>query len=330
MKILFVYQKMMPFVENDYNLLNAKYDVEKCHFSGLHDIVNLLQAVKRCDMAFCWFGKLPAFFMVLFSKIFKKQTIVVSGGDDVANAPHIHYGMFAFWWKRWCPLFVFKYADRILCVSKMNQQETLTNAKAALAKVRLIYHGFNADFYKKNPETKKNGSIITVCRITRETLMVKGLNIFIKSAELMPECQFMLIGPIDRNIVSQLTHELPQNVQLAGGVYGEDLVKLCSEASVYVQVSQRESFGCALAEAMLCECVPVVSSKAALPEVVGDGGLYADPLTPQNVVDKIQAALASNLGEVARQRIKTCFPLVLREEALLKVINELAQESACL
>ena len=44
------------------------------------------------------------------------------------------------------PLFVFKYADLILPVSKSNLMETIENTSAAHELVKLLYHGFD---YKK-------------------------------------------------------------------------------------------------------------------------------------------------------------------------------------
>ena len=98
-----------------------------------------------------------------------------------------------------------------------------------------------------------------------------------------------------------------------------------SRAKVYVQVSIHESFGCSVAEAMLCECIPVVSRRAALPEVVGDCGYYVNDLNPESVAEKIKEALlvSDGLGKRASERIKTVFPLKKRKVELLKAIKEL-------
>ena len=89
-----------------------------------------------------------------------------------------------------------------------------------------------------------------------------------------------------------------------------------------VQASIHEGFGYSVAEAMLCECVPVTSRKAALPEVVGNCGLYVDDLNPQSVANKIKEALASDLGQEARARIMQEFPLEKRREALLAEVGK--------
>jgi glycosyltransferase involved in cell wall biosynthesis len=75
---------------------------------------------------------------------------------------------------------------------------------------------------------------------------------------------------------------------------------------------------------MLCECVPVVSRRAALPEVVGDCGVYVDNLTPEALANGILQALTfgPEWGKRARQRVVELFPLEKRRAGLLAAINE--------
>ena len=116
MKILFIRQDLMSFVRKDLEILQSAHQVRDLQFRGLRDLSGLLNGVIWADLTFSWFGKLQAFFSVLFSKLMSKKCVVVAGGDDVANEPDIEYGMFSFWWKKWCPLFIFRYADLILSV----------------------------------------------------------------------------------------------------------------------------------------------------------------------------------------------------------------------
>jgi len=270
MKILFVYSFMWSYVKKDFDILSSVHCVRECHFKGLKDVPDILRGVKWCDVTFSWFGKLHAFFTVLFSKILGKKSIVVAGGDDVAHEPQIKYGMFSYWWKKWCPLFVFKYADLIFSVSESNRKEAIQNAKVDQEKVKLIYHGFDVQKRQIIDGIRKEKLVLTVGRITDETFLKKGLELFVRSA------------------------------------------------------SHHESFGCSLAEAMLCECVPVVSQRTAIPEVVGDCGFYVDELTPEAVSVAIRKALDCDLGKNARRRIEKLFPLEKRRSELLKALDKLS------
>lgn len=109
-------------------------------------------------------------------------------------------------------------------------------------------------------------------------------------------------------------------------IVGQDLISICSMAKVYVQASVHEGFGCSLEEAMLCECIPVVSRNGAIPEVAGDVGIYVNELTLENVAEKIKYALSlpDDYGIEARKRILDNFSYDNRKMKILKVIEELS------
>jgi len=333
MKVLFVHSSLQTFVEKDLSILREEHQVrelqftskEKLFFNVLPNLRELAQGVIWCDITFSWFGKLHAFFAVLFSKILGKRAVVIAGGDDVANMPEIKYGMFAHFWKKWCPLFVFRYADLILAVSDFNRRNVLNNAGANPKKVSLICHGFDAGRFKQEPEWKREDMVVTVGRVTQETVSVKGLELFVRSARYLPDVPFMLVGPWGDDSIEYLKNIATQNVRFTGAIYGQDLAQIYNQAKVYVQASIHESFGCSLAEAMLCGCIPVVSRKAALPQVVGNCGIYIDRFEPEEVAQKISEALRSStrFSRKARERIKTFFPLEKRRRKLLKAVAEL-------
>ena len=329
MNILFAHQKLMhfPFVRRDLEILRSAYEVEEFAFTGLRDVPRLWQATRRCDMTFSWFGKLHAFFAVMFSKMQGKKAVVVAGGDDVAREPG--YGMFAYWWKRWCPLFVFKQADLILCVSEHTRQDAIRNAKANPAKCILLYHGFELDEYKPKPGVQKGDLALTVAgKITEASAAIKGMESFVRSSAFLPDVAFSIVGPWHDSSIDRFREEAPSNVKFLGGVYGDDLVKLYSLARVYVQASQHESFGCAVAEAMLCECVPVLARKGALPEVGGNAALYIDSLDPTEVAARIKEAMSHpEMGARARERIAALFPVERRRQELLHCIEGLLASS---
>lgn len=327
MKILFVHQGLSSFVKKDLDILSEKFNVKEFYFKSLKDVFNLWRDIQWADISFSWFGKLHAFFAVLFSKILHKKSVVIAGGDDVVYAPEINYGMFSFWWKRWCPLFVYRYADLILPPSEFYNKSLLNNAKPNPQKVKVITHGFDYSKFKMLNGKAKNKLVITVGGVTKETLSLKGLKLFVEAASFLPDIQFVLVGPHYDDSIFKLREIASKNVKFTGGVYGEDLIRIMSYATVYVQVSEYEGFGCSLAEAMLCECIPVVSRKTAIPTVVGPCGIYVDEPTPEDVAEKIKYALSlpHDHGKMARNRIIEEFPLNKRKTALLEIISKLVK-----
>ena len=78
---------------------------------------------------------------------------------------------------------------------------------------------------------------------------------------------------------------------------------------------------------MLHMCIPVVTKKKAIPEVVGNCGYYVEDDDPQKIAEVIKKALLdeSDLCIRARKRIQALFPLEKRKEQLLRLIEEIGK-----
>jgi len=87
----------------------------------------------------------------------------------------------------------------------------------------------------------------------------------------------------------------------------EELVKLMNMSTVFAFPSWYEGFGIPLVEAMQCGTPIIASSRASIPEVVGDAGLIFDLEQPADVTMCLQKILAddelrSSLAKRARAR----------------------------
>jgi len=338
MRILFIYSSLQTFVQKDLNILRSVHEVRPVQFTGRRglarnlfpDLRQLWQGALWCDLTFSWFGKLHAFFAVLFSKVLSKKAIVVAGGDDVANCivAGRPYGLCADPIGKWFAYFTFRQANLVITISEYNWHETITNTGANPDKVVLVPHGFDGDVFHRLSGIHRENAVATIATVDQENYHRKGLRLFVEAARLVPDVPFFLVGPHTDGTAHKLRSLTPNNVTLTGGLYGDRLLAVLSRCGVYVQVSEWESFGCSVAEAMLCECVPVVSRHAALPEVVGDCGFYVDSLEPSKLAIKIQEALQAprETGRRARQRIVENFPLEKRRQELLTAIASLDEK----
>ena len=79
-----------------------------------------------------------------------------------------------------------------------------------------------------------------------------------------------------------------------------------------------------VAEAMLAGCIPVVTAAGALPEVVGDAGVVVGP-EPEAIAEGVRRAVepVPEARAAARERIVTRFPLRVRRDGLLGLVDEL-------
>jgi len=351
MKILYIYpilskdQKLVGhdtiFFIQDLNIIKKKHDVEVFEFQYLvgyinnHQIGKLLMDVcklflktYRSDVTVSWLGKLHAFFAVIFSKLLRKKSIVIAGGEEGTNViihgkPYGHQTTFI---KRNITKVIFNLASKVLAVSKFNCDELIQNAKVSPEKVKMIYHGFNSNFYRKREGISKEPIAACIGTINIENYVRKGIKLFIEAAKYNQDMQYLVIGPAQEKdpTFEEIKNKLPENVKLLGGKYGDDLVDILSRVSVIVQASYWESFGCSVAEAMLCECVPVVRKFASLPEVVGDAGYYIKNDSLEGLTKQIKKAFESKeLQKKARQRIIEQFPLEKRQEQILAILDEI-------
>ena len=147
----------------------------------------------------------------------------------------------------------------------------------------------------------------------------KRLDTFVKTSVYLPDVRFVLIGRYNGSI-KHLKKIAGSNVMFTGYVSDDSLLHYCRRAKVYCQLSTHEGFGVALAEAMSCCCVPVVTRRYALPEVVGDTGFYVPYDDPKVTAEVIKKALRSDKGRKARERIKKHFSLEARKKKLIEEI----------
>ena len=320
MKIAFAYYDFSSFVRQDEEILARHFEVIRVNYRRSADIFKILVSVLKCDVSFSWFASGHSFAAVLFSKLLGKKSIVIAGGYDVACIPEINYGQFTLSRaKRFMTSFSLRYADLILPVSEFTKKEVLRWAQPK--KNLVIYNGVNIKSFQADGE--KEDLVITVGGVSRSNLSRKGLETFVKSAGLVPEARFVVIGKEQDDSINHLRSIASPNVSFTGFVTDQELLSWYQRARVYVQVSAYESFGMSLAEAMLCECVPVVTEKGALPEVVGDTGFYVAYEDEKATARGIKEALRSDNGVRARRRIEHLFSLARREKALIESIEAL-------
>ena len=92
-KILFVCPSFSSFIQNDLDILRKHFDVRVAHYQGKNGIpkslIETLKDVLWSNLSFSWFADVHAFAAVLVSKIFRRKSIVVVGGYEVAKVQGI-------------------------------------------------------------------------------------------------------------------------------------------------------------------------------------------------------------------------------------------------
>ena len=318
---------MPSFVEQDYKLLSDHFSCDIINFKRLVDAKEIFKSILRSDISVSWFAGGHAFISVMLSRLLRKRSIVVIGGYEVACEPEINYGLFTKpWYKKIPTMISLKYADIVLPVSEFTRRETLRWIQPK--KMQVIYNGADAEKFNPGKNGKEQDMVITVAGIDWSTMKRKGLLTFVRSAAFLPDARFVIIGMERDDSAAYLKSIAPSNVTFKGFVSEEKLIEWYQRAKVYVQISAYESFGMSVAEAMLCECVPVVTERGALPEVAGGTGYYVPYGDEMATAEGIRKALRSDNGALARKRIENNFSQKERERALIKMVNLLCNEDS--
>ncbi|RLF50436.1 MAG: glycosyl transferase family 1 [Thermoplasmata archaeon] len=276
------------------------------------------KSVKQCDVVFGWFASwftLPA---VYYAKKYGKKSIIVVGGYDAAYEPKIRYGAFTNLKERLPAKYILKNADILLAVSNFTKNEVLKHVKPK--QIEVVYNG--VDTCISEPIQKKENTIVTVSPVTEKGIYLKGLKTFAEVSTYFPDYNFVIIGPKEKSITDKLKKINP-NLIFTGQIEHEKVFEWLRSAKVYCQLSYIESFGLSVAEAMSYGCIPVVTNRGALSEVVGDIGLYVSYGDEKGTADAIKEALKAtdDLRKKARERIKKKFSIETREKKLLKIIE---------
>ena len=116
----------------------------------------------------------------------------------------------------------------------------------------------------------------------------KNFGLVLQAAELLPERKFVIVGQSNLAVFKAVgSQALPGNVVFTGYVADDSLAALYKHAACFVYPSLYEGFGLPPLEAMSYG-TPVIAARAAsLPEVLGEGALYVDPRSSEELAEAI-------------------------------------------
>jgi len=324
-KICFIGSLSHIFTYNDYLILKKHFEIEiieppKNVLNWIRYPFKIKKLIKKFDLIFCWFAGWHSFFPVLFANKNNIKSIVVAGGYDAVNVPEINYGAFSNLKERIPAKYVLKNSCLVLAVSEFTKKEIIDKVQPRA--IKIIYNGVKTDKFKSSK--KKENIITTIGSVNKIRSKIKGLDTFAKISLSFPSYRFIIIGDKEINEEKRLKQINP-NLFFTGRLNHDEVLLWLEKTKIYCQLSYIESFGLSLAEAMSCNCVPIVTDKGALPEVIGELGFsvpYADVKATINAVNKAINFDKKRLNNI-RNRIMNNFDLKIRENELVKTIEEI-------
>lgn len=181
-------------------------------------------------------------------------------------------------------------ADRIITDSIFSRDDIVRRLGVDPQKVAVIYPGISSEFERVTDE-RQIEAIRAKHRIEGEYIIYTGiykprknhaglLHAFRNQFSNGRNASLVLVGPLKegeqelRSLAKDL--QISKKVIFTGFVGDAELRALYSGARVYACPSLYEGFGFTVLEAMACGTPVVCSGETSLPEVAGDGALYAD------------------------------------------------------
>jgi glycosyltransferase involved in cell wall biosynthesis len=279
---------------------------------------------------------------LLVAKLTGKPIIVVAGGneamfyrDSVTSRPA---GYLAYpWHKKLAVRASLRFADRVVAVSRfMVDDVAALGGRAPTVAHNTVDPGV---FHEISGCDRK--FVTSILGFDANAYELKRGDVFLRSIprilERDPDRRFRIIGRKGemlahaRSVIDSL--EIGRNVEIMSLVENSEVPRIMSEAIAYVQVSDTETFGLAVVEAMSCGAPVVVSSRGAIPEVVGDCGVFVDHNDPASVADGILRVIKmppeerALLVARARERVERLFSYPRRKEILGALIRAVVSDA---
>jgi glycosyltransferase involved in cell wall biosynthesis len=264
-----------PFAVEDRDYLASAYTVTTFNLSDsaatfsqvpgylVKCFTEILPGVFRNDIVWIWGADYPALPFLIFCKLFRKKIIIALFGVEVCPPNEIGYGFRMQGFRGKVSKFLMSHADMNLPMSSA-YWDILTEY------IPDVYAWtmpgcVDISLYKPNFAAKEDLAVTAYCDY-KLSPVIKGIPVF-QAAQMQSRCKMQTIR--NRSHTTQIEAFL--------------------RAKVYCQLSFTEQFGMSLLEAMACGCVPVVSDRDGLPELIGGSGIvvpYGDVAETVKAIDR--------------------------------------------
>jgi glycosyltransferase involved in cell wall biosynthesis len=343
--ILYFYTERKSFVQKDLAILELAYTVTPYQFrtqikrntplSFLRQFFFLLTQGWKYDFLVCFFAGYHSVLPALFAKWTGKKCILFLGGTDCFKYPSFQYGNFTRKWYGKATCLSVSHASMLVPVS-----QNLIHSQSYYYTVdsvdQGVYHWcqplktphhvialeYNATTFSRQEVRRQDDSFITVAfGIAGTSFVRKGIDKMVMLATSFPQYTFTIIGCN----ANEFPVPVPSNLTLIPPVpYGE-LPMHYSRHQFYLQLSIAEGFPSAICEAMLCECIPIGSNVAAIPDIISTHGFIVSRRDDALIRDTVRAAVSyadkATMGAEARKHIMQSYGEGKRAGELYKLFH---------
>ena len=228
----------------------------------------------------------------------------------------------------------------------------VTNSRATLAsfrwyerpftrgvKTRVVYNGVDLSRIDAQPPSGEFGDqplVVTVGALIGQKNQAVLIRAMKSVVERFPRARLVIVGdgPLRAELERTAARAgVEENVTFAGYLpTREEVYRIMKAATVFAMSSDYEGFCVAAVEAIACGVPVVTSDLSVFREVVGESGTFAERGNPGAFAEALTELLSdaerrTRLGDQARRRAETEFPLRRTAEAYRDVYLDLTNEA---
>lgn len=310
---------------DDIRLLSKHFAVRHVLTNSVSPTWRIRQLIRDSDVTFTWFASAYSAAIVFWANRYRKKSVIVVGGVDLARMPDIGYGIWVSWWKSILVRYALKHASVVLAVDPSLMLRAKELAEYDGANLAYLPTGYDPEFWR--PEGVKERQVLCVAKCEDVTrAKVKGLPLLFDAARLLPEVPFVVVG-VEQDIVAQLAVSVPNNVRIVPRVKREELLQYYQRSKIYCQPSRMEGLPNSVCEAMLCGCIPVGTDVGGMRSAIGENGFLVSYGSAEALASAIAKALdvSGQAGAAAREHICASFHIARREAGLIRILTNDAQ-----
>ena len=231
--------------------------------------------------------------------------------------------------------FIFKNADKIICISNQIKKYFLKKIKVPNRKLRVIYYGLNeSDLNKKKKSRLKSIKLqdlkkkFVICCIARHVKQ-KSLDFLIKTfhqfKKIETKSKLILVGEgPETKKLKILAKKLDVYEDIIWINYAENVLQLLKLSKVFVLPSKYEGFGLVLLEAMYAKKPIIASRVSAIPEVIKNN--WNGLLIKHNDIKDFNSKLLRIKNEKIAKRLIKNSQITLKKKFNLDKMNKLINE----
>ena len=287
---------MIGFYSADLATLDElSYDVVRC--THWRDVVRA-----RPDIVYAWWWH-RSLHVALWSAV-TRRPMIITGATDFHMPWQSQF-------KRLGRIALTAVVGRLVRANLAISDFEFKDLQSARARNRQrVYLSIDTDYYTFQPVPPQKPSAAIIAQLYVGSIQRKGVDTAIRAAlaarEQLPGFQLHLVGPEDERgkaVVDELVAGLPPDLVVRHGRVEADVKRqILSSVTVYLQPSLYEGFGVAVAEAMSCGAVPIVSDAGSLPEVARRSGSVVAGATVGGIADEVVRICSLPDDELCRAR----------------------------